>query len=885
MSVGAGSIIKLRRVTSKNVWNISTFNINNRIFTKTLFENMFSKFWKGIENKFTDHNHMFILFKIKYVNGEFATIGTLQRINNSDKDWYINWIINNMEFKSEYYNETQIDQFIISYGFNQGKITDKKDIKNKLALNYQIYKNNKLVISFNPLDFGKVISKTILDSSEILYILQSKDNLIIKILTSENTNIIEYFKDGDRVIKFEDLKLSDNSFIRSLDSKKYYFENNIQILFTKDIKTKFISKQSKSKKLINNFITLDIETYIKDNVLIPYCISIKDDKTINSFFITDYKNSADMIISALKSILIRKYNGYNIYIHNMAKFDIIFLFKYLIEIGSVTPIIHNGRIISINLNYGKNLEYRIQFKDSYLILITSLAKLSKGFMVDTLKSVFPYLFVNENNLDYIGPVPEFKYFDNSKISLTEYNNYSSKFIDNWNLKSETIKYCEIDVISLYQVIFKFSELIFSLFGKNIHHYPTLPSLAFAIFRSTFLEDDLIPQLNGKIADDIRQGYTGGAVDMYIPKGKKIWVYDVNALYPYVMSKFDMPVGKPIYFEGDITVIEPDAFGFFYCEIIAPNNIKHPIIQTHVKTKGGLRTMAPVGTWNGMLFSEELKNALKYGYKFNILWGYKFERKNIFKSYVDNLYNMRLNYPKSDPLNYIAKILLNSLYGRFGMNDNFAEIHIIHKDFINDFENKFLDLIIDKTVLDDYILIQTKPLEIIENDESTHNVSIGIAAAITAYARIHMSQFKNNPNFILYYSDTDSIYVDKPLPDHLVDSKILGKLKLEYIIKKGIFLSPKVYYLETEDGKVIYKVKGLSHDIELTKNDFESLLYKDAFLEKNQSKWFRNLSEGQINILEQIYTLKVTDNKRKLIYKNSKLIGTKPYKIDKTKDIS
>jgi hypothetical protein len=62
-----------------------------------------------------------------------------------------------------------------------------------------------------------------------------------------------------------------------------------------------------------------------------------------------------------------------------------------------------------------------------------------------------------------------------------------------------------------------------------------------------------------------------------------------------MSKFDMPVGKPIYFEGDITVIEPDAFGFFYCEIITPNNIKHPIIQTHVKTKGGLRTMAPVGT--------------------------------------------------------------------------------------------------------------------------------------------------------------------------------------------------------------------------------------------------------------------------------------------------
>jgi hypothetical protein len=62
-----------------------------------------------------------------------------------------------------------------------------------------------------------------------------------------------------------------------------------------------------------------------------------------------------------------------------------------------------------------------------------------------------------------------------------------------------------------------------------------------------------------------------------------------------MSKFDMPIGKPIYFEGDIRAIDKDAFGFFYCEIIAPNNLKHPIIQTHVNTNGGTRTIAPLGT--------------------------------------------------------------------------------------------------------------------------------------------------------------------------------------------------------------------------------------------------------------------------------------------------
>ena len=134
---------------------------------------------------------MFILFKINYVNNGFSTIGRLQKLSSNDKDWYINWIINNMDFKSEYYNETQIESFIISYGFKEGKISDKNNFNTNL--NYQNYKNNNLVISFNPLDFGKVFSITKLDN-EILYILQGKDNLVVKILSSENQNTIEIFK-------------------------------------------------------------------------------------------------------------------------------------------------------------------------------------------------------------------------------------------------------------------------------------------------------------------------------------------------------------------------------------------------------------------------------------------------------------------------------------------------------------------------------------------------------------------------------------------------------------------------------------------------------------------------------------------------------------------
>jgi hypothetical protein len=153
-------------------------------------------------------------------------------------------------------------------------------------------------------------------------------------------------------------------------------------------------------------------------------------------------------------------------------------------------------------------------------------------------------------------------------------------------------------MSLYQIMEGFSVMIFELFTINVHKYPTLSSLAFAIFRTKFLNDEgVIPQLSGQIAKDIRESYTGGAVDMYIPEipeGTKGFAYDVNSLYPSVMRDNLMPVGNPTLFYGDIRKVDPDAFGFFYCKIKAPTNLLHPILQTHIKTDAGERTVAPLG---------------------------------------------------------------------------------------------------------------------------------------------------------------------------------------------------------------------------------------------------------------------------------------------------
>jgi hypothetical protein len=173
---------------------------------------------------------------------------------------------------------------------------------------------------------------------------------------------------------------------------------------------------------------------------------------------------------------------------------------------------------------------------------------------------------------------------------------------------------------------------------------------------------------------------------------------------------------------------------------------------------------------------------------------------------------------------------------------------------------------------------------LDNASEVHNINIAIAAAISAYSRIHMSQFKNNKDYNLYYSDTDSIYIDKPLPDSFI-GKELGLMKLEYICKDAIFLAPKVYGLLT-DKDFIVKIKGLSNKAvsDISPFTLYQLLNKDSKLESKQDKWYKSLTKGNIIVKEQIYTLKVTGNKRELVYLDDKLVNTKPFVINNKKEI-
>lgn len=557
-----------------------------------------------------------------------------------------------------------------------------------------------------------------------------------------------------------------------------------------------------------------------------------------------------MIKASLIALLRRKYDGYTVYVHNLSHFDANFILKYLAELAPLKLIYKDGKIISIKVFYGSKFVYCITFVDSYQLLPSSLEKLAIAFELPISKTSFPHAKVKEVGL--------------------------------LDLRKEAIKYCLNDCRLLLGVILKFQEAIFNNFKVDITKSPTLSSLSFKIFRKNFFNacSNLIPTF--RYSDDlkIRNSFKGGSVGMIKPTNvfnkaaKQLWLLDFNSLYPYIMSKYAMPCGKVRHFVGNILAKEMKPMGFFKVNVTAPDNLKVPVLTTKVLINGRLVNVAPTGAFTDWYFSEELYNARdNFGYQFEILEGYVFsERKVLFSEYMSTLYKLRISFAKDNPMNMIAKLLLNSFYGRWGMTPYFSETKVLTdlemNNLLQNGNINNLDSFIDFNN-GHHLAVFSADQEAISRHNRGHysNVSICIASAITAYGRIIMSQFKNHPQFDLYYFDTDSIVVDIS-PDkleHLFPGIIgnnMGQLKLEHVIDKAVFLAPKTYFLELENGSIVIKVKGLSQqNVDLSLEDFMHLLHKDSSLALKQEVWSKNKSEANIAILEQTYTLAHNTDKR------------------------
>ena len=161
--------------------------------------------------------------------------------------------------------------------------------------------------------------------------------------------------------------------------------------------------------------------------------------------------------------------------------------------------------------------------------------------------------------------------------------------------------------------------------------------------------------------------------------------------------------------------------------------------------------------------------------------------------------------------------------------------------------------IDKEVCDLFNLDFVKVLNYEGVDEVKNitykSVSISTAAAVLSYARIHMAEillYIYNNKGKLYYTDTDSVVTNLKLPEEFVDSKKLGKLKLEHVLKEGYFIADKTYAFKTDKDEIIKKAKGVDSTY-LKLQDYIDMYNMKSIKEATKTSSFRDYSSGSVII--------------------------------------
>lgn len=524
------------------------------------------------------------------------------------------------------------------------------------------------------------------------------------------------------------------------------------------------------KNRIKMIIFGDIESIIINNYHVPVLIGYSIDYKLKIFDIKE-NISQDSSLNIIKDFFndINKIEGRKkIYFHNMANYDGYLISKYLIQNNIKFNIINkDNSIYKINIP-----EYEIEILDSYLLIPYSL----------------------ENACIYLNK----KYFKkefNFNI-LNEYN-YLEK-------KTELVEYFKNDILCLEELYYNFIDKITKIFKINEITSLTLTSLVHKEFLKRFNTIHKFEILTENQDKYIRESYIGGIVDVYKPFGRRIIELDVNSMYPAVMRNNKFGLGKPI-FTKNITNIKEFCekyIGFIKCHVKSIKNMKYPTLSIKYEIENNSKLIQPLGEFIGTFYTKEILDCIiNKEYEFIAIDGYYFKKSDyIFKNFIEELYDIRLKAKenKDKGLEILTKKCLVSLYGRFGikLDDDITNIYDINEvEKIKNIKGKIQEH-------ENYAIIKHSPDETeISLNNKILKPRIDWACIVSAESRIIINKIKRIID--IYYSDTDSIYIDKKdinkISEYISQTE-LGKFKIEREYKYIIFIALKTYIGKTTEKK-------------------------------------------------------------------------------------
>lgn len=330
---------------------------------------------------------------------------------------------------------------------------------------------------------------------------------------------------------------------------------------------------------------------------------------------------------------------------------------------------------------------------------------------------------------------------------------------------------------------------------------------------------LYPVLPLDVDNDFRKAYKGGFTMVNPAFQNKVVSgisFDVNSLYPSVMygNMGILPYGVPKKFNGKYEYNKeyPLYIQKLSCSFkLKPNKI--PTIQL----KGNLGFIPTEyiidskGIVDLTLTSVDLELFFEHYDVTNVEYvnGYMFKgADNIFRDYIDYWKNIKEN--STGGLRQLAKLMLNSLYGKFATNPK-------RQSKIPQFKDNEITLVLDIPTYED-------------------PVYTALGAFITARARAYT--IRNSQALYKYwvYSDTDSMYLTGITEEEAskyinIHPTQLGAWKLEHHFNKGKWLRPKTYILESVEDGLSIACAGMPENI------------KDNILAKGEEQAFKLFDYG------------------------------------------
>lgn len=429
--------------------------------------------------------------------------------------------------------------------------------------------------------------------------------------------------------------------------------------------------------------------------------------------------------------------GYTVYFHNL-KFDGSFILNWIInnnieykdKIYSKdsrcynTLISEEGQFYQITIHFQAGIT--VIFQDSLKILPFPVSVIAKSFNLPMLKGCIDY--------------------------------------DDYTINDETLEYVFNDV--------KIVALALKEIKENGMLNMTTASCAYHNFSKDFpFMNSYFPILDEQFLIEYRQAYRGGRSQVN-PDYENVIChnvkrFDVNSMYPYIMHDMELPYGKPI---------KCKEMGKYKFELYKMN-ITFKLKEGHLPTLLKKNVMFGEGSYyieSDIMECIYISNIdfeiLKRHYNIEFMmvqeiWGFN-TTTSIFKRYIDKWYAVKNTTTGGKRI--IAKLMLNSLYGKFGSNcKGKSKIPYLDEDGILCFKNT--------------------------EEQDMRKYYLPMAIAIVSYAHLILDDAivaTGVDKFV--YCDTDSVHTLGDLPIEMIDNTILGKFKLEGVELTSKYVRQKTY---------------------------------------------------------------------------------------------